>query len=301
MIGSASRFWTPIWKSLMADQPEAQDLPIHDSIRLPLCALVPMAENPQDQDGATFGQLVESIRRMGVAETVLVSGPFPDLPACPTHGDAHGMYKIVGGHHKVDAARVAGSPEVPCMVLPPMTEDELHVEIVRMNVIKGSLNPWKFTRLFNRLAKKYDPSVLRAKMGITSERAWKSLYRDVRKTLTPELARKLDAVKNEVHNVESLALIIKRIFTEHGEQLKCRFLVFDYGGQTHLMLKMTARTAENVDRLCKEAVAEKADLNNLVNRLLEQHLPDEPNEPVDAVAADQGLEQQPVHAGEGVT
>lgn len=293
----------------MAEHGDAQPLPVRDSVRLPLCALVPMAENPQDQDGATFGQLVESVRRHGVAETVLVSGPFLDLPPCSTHGAAHSMYKIVGGHHKVDAARIAGGGEVPCMVLPPMTDDELHIEVVRMNVIKGDLNPWKFTRLFNSLAKKYDPSVLRAKMGITSETAWKRLYRDVRKTLTPEMARKLDAVKGEIHDVESLALIIKRIFTEHGEQLTCRFLVFDYGGQTHLMLKMTARTAENIDRLCKEAAARKIDLNGLVNRLLEQHLPDEPvvgdsppPEPEDTNPAQLiSLEQQPVHAGEELT
>lgn len=267
----------------MADLDTSQPI-VHDSVRLPVCALVPMQDNPQDQDGEIFGQLVNSIRSIGLAETVLVSGPFPDLPPCPAHGTDHGMYKIVGGHHKVDGARVAGMTEIPCMVLPPMTDDEIAVWVVRMNVIRGRLNPWKFTRLFNKLAAKYDPSALRAKMGITSETAWKALYRDVRKTLPPEIARKLDAVKDEIHDVESLASTIKRIFASHGEQLAYRFLVFDYGGKTHLLLKMTARTAANLERLTRESLERKVDMNHFVNRLLEQHLDD--------VTLMDGLEQQ---------
>lgn len=262
---------------------------VHDSVRLQLCALVPMADNPQDQDGEVFGQLVNSIRSIGLAETVLVSGPFQDLPPCPVHGAEHGMYKIVGGHHKVDGARVAGMTEIPCMVLPPMTDDEIAIWVVRMNVIRGRLNPWKFSRLFNRLARKYDPSVLRAQMGIMSETAWKALYKDVRKGLPPDVARKLDAVKDEIHDVESLATTIKRIFASHGEQLAYRFLVFDWGGKTHLMLKMTSRTAANLDRLTREALERKVDLNHYVNRLLEQHLDDE------TLMA--GLEQQAAPAG----
>lgn len=273
-----------------ADQdPSSAGVPSPEFMQLQVCALIPMADNPQEQDSEVFGQLVKSIRAIGLAETVLVSGPFQDLPECPTHGSAHPMYKIVGGHHKVDGAKIAGATEVPCMVLPQMSDDDIMVWVVRMNVIRGRLNPWKFTRMFNNLARKYDPSVLRAKMGITSETAWKSLYKDVRKSLPPELARRLDAVRSEVHDVESLAVIIKRIFSEHGEQLNCRFLVFEYGGQSHVLLKMSKRASENLDRICTEAVEKKLDLNRYMNVLLEQHLPNE--------MFTEALEQQAAAAG----
>jgi len=241
-----------------------ETLPEPVFLRLPIAKLIPTPDNPQEQDGAVFGQLVQSIKQIGLAETVLVSGPFDDE-----------RYKIVGGNHKVDAAKLSSMVEVPCMVLPPMTDDEISIWVVRMNVIRGGLNPWKFTRVFNKLAKKYDPVALRMKMGITSETAWKAIYRDVRAGLPPALARRLDAVRHEVHDVESLALIIKRIFTEHGEQLKCRFLVFEYGGKSHVLLKMSKRASENLDRICDEAVEKKLDLNSYLNVLLEQHLPDE--------------------------
>jgi len=137
------------------------------------------------------------------------------------------------------------------------------------------LNPWRFTRIFNKLAARYDPEVLRQRMGITSETQWKRIYRDVRRSLPPEIVRRLDDAKGEIKDVESLATIIRKIFTEHGEQLQYRFLVFEYGGKPHLLLKMTHRTAENIDRLTREALEAKVDLNTYVNRLLEQYLPPE--------------------------
>ena len=58
-----------------------------------------------------------------MAETILVSGPFEN-----------DRYKIVSGHHKWDGAKILRIDEVPCMVLPPMTDDEIAFWIVKMNV-----------------------------------------------------------------------------------------------------------------------------------------------------------------------
>jgi len=94
---------------------------------LPVKNLIPFEENPQDQSGATFAALVESMQEMGMAETVMVSGPFD--------GD---KYKIVSGHHKVDGAKVLGVLEVPCMIVPPMTDDELAMYVVNFVAVPAT-------------------------------------------------------------------------------------------------------------------------------------------------------------------
>jgi len=96
------------------------------------------------------------------------------------------------------------------------------------------------------------------------------VYRDIRKSLPPEIVDRLDRSKEEIEDVESLARIIKRIFADHGEQLKLSFLVFDYGGRRHLMVKMTDRTKKNVDRIVEECLEKKTDINVYVNKLLER-------------------------------
>jgi ParB-like chromosome segregation protein Spo0J len=223
--------------------------------------------NPQEQDGATFAALVESMRTEGQTETVELSGP-----------NDNGRYMTISGHHKIKAAKIVGYETVWAFVRPPMDRDEIGVRVVHRNQVRGRVNPFVFTRLFNDLAKRIDPAELRARMGITSDKAWQQLYKDIRKQLPPEIAKKLDETKKEVSDVETLALVIKKIFTEHGEQLKHSFLVFSYGGKPHLLLKMSSRTQKNLQRLTEEALDEKKDLNDYVNRLLEQYLPDEPGE-----------------------
>jgi len=236
-------------------QPEFKLIPVKD--------LIPFEHNPQEQSGATFAALVESMKEMGMAETVMVSGPFENK-----------KYKIVSGHHKVDSAKVLGAPEIPCMVVPPMSDDDLAMYIVKMNMIRGQLNPHRFTKLFNELRRRYSPEELRKKMGISSEAVWNKIYRDVRKSLPPDVIKDLDKTKKEVTDIDGLARTIQGIFTKHGDQLQQQFLVFEYGGKTHLLLKMSSRTAANVERLVAEADEKKLDLNLYVNALLEKDLTD---------------------------
>ena len=64
--------------------------------------------NPNDQDPATFNELVKNIKEIGLREPVLV---------CPrTEEDKTGRYHSVSGSHRVKAARVAGVTEVPCII-----------------------------------------------------------------------------------------------------------------------------------------------------------------------------------------
>jgi hypothetical protein len=219
--------------------------------------LHPDQENPNEEDPEVFAGLVAEIRRRGFRDPVRVTPR------------AEGGYWRVGGKHRVDAAVVLGMDAVPCVV-EEMDEDERKMEMVADNVRRGKINPFKFTRVFNKLRKQYDPDYLRSRMGIVSERVWKQLYRDVRKGLPPEIRKRLDKVRQEIDDVDTLASVIKRVFTEYGEQLNYNFLVFEYGGKSHVMVKMNDRTKKNVDRIIEECLSTGTDINGYINLLLER-------------------------------
>lgn len=245
------------------------EVPAPDTVRLLVALLDPLEGNPQQMSGGKFAKLVESIRELGVVEPAFVSGPYPD-----------GRYKIIGGHHRVDAVKVLGWLEVPCVVKPPMSDTALKLLCVKMNRIKGDTNPWLLTEMINELRREMAPEAIFAAMAITSETERTRLYKDQRATLeriSPDLAKQLDKAKarGEITTVESLARTIQRLIAEHGHELDCGFIVFQRGGKARdVIVKMTPRTAANVDRLCREAKARKVDVNLYVNRHLERDLPD---------------------------
>jgi hypothetical protein len=124
--------------------------------------------------------------------------------------------------------------------------------------------------MFNELRKKHNPDELRAAMALTSEQAFRGLYRDVRKNLPLEVRKRLDAAKTEIADIDDLARVLKRIFAESGKTLaEHSFLVFEFGGKTHLMVRMSARVKANMDRIVEECFRDGTDVNDALTTLLE--------------------------------
>ncbi len=237
---------------------QTEGVRIPEVVLLPVGALRTVAENPNEQDGATFGSLVQSIKELGFVEPLLVRRQ--------TDSSA---YDIVSGAHRYEAAKVLAMEQVPCIVVDGLSDDDVKMLLVRMNMLRGRLNPWKFTRMFNEMRKKYSPEELRARMALSSEEAFKRVYLDVRKSLPPEVQRKLDAAKEEIQDVEGLARMVQRLMAEHGEDLKAHFIVFQFGGNQHLLVEATSRTWANLERIVAECREKKLDINAYVNALLE--------------------------------
>ncbi len=63
------------------------------------------------------------------------------------------------------------------------------------------------------------------------------------------------------------------LFSTHGNDLDHGFKVFEYGHQTHLVMKMGPRTKAKVERLVDDARSTGADINEVVCRLLAADLP----------------------------
>ncbi len=219
--------------------------------------------NPNDQSADVFGSLVTDMLEHGFLEPLVVA------PVLGTD-----RFRVTRGNHRKRAAMVTGMTEVPCYVVDALSdEDEAKIDAIRGNALRGKLDPQKFTTLFNELRKKYDPELLRTRMGVVSESAFRQLYRDVRAQLPVDVRKKLDDTKREIADINDLARVLKELFATHGNDLDHSFMVFEYGHQTHLVVKMGPRTKANVERLVDDARSTGADINEVVCRLLEADLP----------------------------
>ena len=203
--------------------------------------------NPNEQDERTFNALCESIQEEGWVE--------PMATIVPIEGDPDYDYEAVGGHHRVDAATVLAIDDGPCWVLNPekFDQDRRNWTMTKVNVLRGKLNPVKFTALYNEMAKTYDKEVLKSLMGFTEDDAFKALYKDVRKSLPPGLAEALSKQKGEIKTIDDLSLVLNRLFREHGETLDANYMVFSWAGKEVMMIRAEKPLWDAVNALATNA------------------------------------------------
>ena len=108
---------------------------------LPISLLDKNEHNPNTMSSRQFNLLVDNIARMGITDPILVRKV----------GD---RYRIVGGHHRVEAAEMLGYTQVPCTVItdPNFDADQESFQLMRHNMIKGKLDPAKFVKLYPSFA-----------------------------------------------------------------------------------------------------------------------------------------------------
>ncbi|MBA7535343.1 Nucleoid occlusion protein [subsurface metagenome] len=235
------------------------EISVPEAVSIPVEKLFPSDDNPNRQTGDTFGALVKSIQELGFVEPILVR----------RRADSD-EYDIVSGDHRWQAAKVLSMEKVPCVAVDDLSDDQVGILLVRMNAIRGNIDPVKFTKLFNKLRKKHSPDYLRAQMAMTSETVFGRLYKDVRKSLPPEVKRRLDETKEEIQDVDGLARAIQRVMAEFGSDLELQFIVFQFGGQRHVLVQASSRTWANLERIIEECREREVDINEHLNRLLEK-------------------------------
>lgn len=227
--------------------------------------LVKNTRNPNEQDERTFNALCQSIQDEGWVEPMATVVPLLD-----DSGDLSGEYEIVGGHHRYDASTVLGIEEGPCWVLDPakFDSDRRNWTMVKVNILKGKLNPTKFTSLYNDMVKVYGAEVLQAQMGFTNEDAFKSLYQNVKRNLPPELAKALDDSKDEIKTIDDLSAVLNNLFREHGETLPSDMMVFSFGGKDVLWVRCDKELWDIVSTEAKMVATDKGNMKDRVKELL---------------------------------
>lgn len=230
------------------------DIPIED--------LIPDEENPNVQKDAVFNNLVENIAEIGMVEPIMVAPYFENGKR------VEGKYRIISGHHRYEACKVLEYETIPCVVQEDFDEDMAKFQLVRMNMLRGELDPIKFTKLYNRMAEKYGEELLKQAMGLVDEKAFERLYLDVRKELPKEIAEKLDEAKDDIKTVDDLSRILNELFSKYGDTLDYDFMVFTFGNRTHYWIRMDSVLKEIMDKIAEFCVEREVNVNDVFRNAL---------------------------------
>lgn len=222
--------------------------------KVPLDVIEPNEWNPNRQDDAVFNATVENIQETGMLQPILIV----------TIGD--GRYRIIDGEHRYEACKLLGYETIDA-IIQDFDEDVQKFQTMRFNLLKGKIDPVKFTKLFNELAGKYGEDMTKQMMMFVDEKAFEQAYLDIKKGLPKELKKKLEETKAELKTIDDLSRILNELFSKYGDTLAQNFMVFSFGGRTHLWVQM----GDKLKKVLMDEVVErlKEDRSNINDFLLE--------------------------------
>lgn len=106
-------------------------------VYLPINELFPHPDNPR-KDLGDLTELAESIKTKGVLQNLTVVPWFSEITRQPAENGKHVGYRIVIGHRRCAAAKLAGLTELPCMIA-DMTPTEQIGTMLLENIQRNDL------------------------------------------------------------------------------------------------------------------------------------------------------------------
>lgn len=246
---------------------ERKDIPVHE--------LKPNALNPNKMAGREFDLLVDNINKVGITDPVLVR-PIAD-----------GLYRIVGGHHRYQAAKYLGFETVPCTVITDDSFDDEQEEfqMLRHNIIHGQLDPTAFANLYYKYAGKYSDEVLQECFGFADEDEFKNLIATAAKSLPKEMQKKFKEAAKEVKTIDDLAKLLNHMFTKYGSTLPYGYMVVDYGGKQSIWLRIDSKTLKAFDGISTICIENSRTVDDIVGNILQLIAKGDLKEAVDTAIA----------------
>lgn len=199
--------------------------------------LLPNTQNPNEMSEAEFNMLYDNVERMGVTDPILVRA----------HPEQEGKYRIVGGHHRWEVAKLHGLEEIPVTIItdPSFDDDMEKFQMVRHNVIRGRMTPQKFMGLYQSLQGKYEQELAAELFGFSSEEEFKKLILSTANSLPPEMKQTFLDASKDLKTIDDLSLVLNRLFTTYGDTVPYGYMIFDYGGEDHIWLRMDKKQKDD--------------------------------------------------------
>lgn len=235
-------------------------------IELPMHCLTKQKINPNKMSQREFDLLVDNMNRVGWIDPIFVR------PVDEKTEDGEQMYRIVGGAHRYDVGAYLGFETAPCTVVDheDFEEDEERFQIVRMNMIKGKLDPQKFFALYQEMSETYTDEVLQDAFGFADDAEWKRLIDQSAKTLpTPELQKKFKEAAKEVKDIDGLSKLLNEMFTKYGDSLPYGYMIVDYGGQRNVWLQVSKKTMDAVDLIGTICIDKSRTMDDVVGTIVQ--------------------------------
>jgi hypothetical protein len=242
-----------------------EDMDVH-RIEVDPFILVASEWNPNEMSPDEFKLLKSQIKEVGFIDPPTV------VEVEGKKGDR--FYRIIGGHHRVAAAKELKISKIPVDVLQGdrwKDEDVCKMQIVRMNVLHGKMNPEKMVALYNEMASKYGDSVGKM-LGYASDAGLKKMIKqvqgDLAKTLEPELAKQFKEQAKEAKTVDDLEKIIQKLMSDSGDTSKHGFVVFSWGGKEHVYVSMSDRVRDAMKKIVRSSRNNKIDINEIIEEFI---------------------------------
>lgn len=243
----------------MEEGPVTSDPDFHETLLIPLDEIVPNEWNPNTMNDVTFNRLVQEMQEVGFLDPIQVVQR------------TDGKYRILGGEHRYHGAKVLGWTKIQAIVLRGdkwEDEDLQKFVTVRLNVLRGKINPSRMAALYDEMATKYGAEALSDLMAYTDQSAWektlKEIGRGLKASLPSDLADKFDDIKNEIKTVDDLSHVLNELFTNYGSTLDKNFMVFTFGGQEHVYVVLDPDSKKSVTALTDYCTASGQDINSVI-------------------------------------
>jgi hypothetical protein len=218
--------------------------------------------NPNEQDPPTFNALVENIREVGMVEFPVV------IPIEGTN-----RYKVVSGNHRFRAVKLLGWPRCPVVVAERWDDDMAKAQTVRMNMIRGKLDPVKFTKLAREFVARYGTEGTAQLFKFPNQVAFDKIFLDLKRSLPVTLGSKLEQERKKVRTVKDLANVLEDIMAKAGQSVQQSYVVFSYAGREHLYVALDSSTKRDVWKMKALADEHVKDLNHVLSLVMEGGMP----------------------------
>jgi hypothetical protein len=229
--------------------------------------LVKNEKNPNKMNAKQFDLLCDNLEKTGMTDALLVR-PLPDETK-----DGLPKYRIVGGHHRYDAGLYLGFKEFPVTVInhDDFDEDAETFQIVRMNMIRGQMDPAAFFQMYEKVQAKYGNDILQDAFGFSDEKEFERMVGQAAKSLpTPLMKEKFKEAAKEIKTVDGLSKLLNHIFNKYGDTLPHGFMVFDYASQKQVWLHISHKTYKAMDIIGDMCIEQDRTVDEVIGAVLQQ-------------------------------
>lgn len=218
------------------------------------------AWNPNTLDQDDYARLVREIEDIGFI------APVQAVPL------ADGRYRIIGGEHRVAAAVELRLKEIPTMVLdgPRWQDEDLQKLVtVRLNVLKGKMNPEKMGILYRDMAKKYGEDALQSLFAFTDQHGWDKLVSQIKQGLSKaglpkDKQKEFSDKAKEAKTLQDLERILNELWSSYGDTVQLSFMIFTYGKREHVYIAMDNKTRGALKRVGDHCKSTGKDINSVL-------------------------------------
>ena len=197
--------------------------------------------------------------------------------------------RIIGGHHRYDAASYLGFEEGPVTIImdPDFDDDMETFQVVRMNAIHGKMDPTAFMDLLGDLPNKYADDVLQELLGFADEAEFNRLAKQMAKSLPDKATQdKFTEAAKEIKTIDGLAKLLNHMFATYGDTLPFGYMVFEYGGQKSMWLRSEAKTMKALEILGIICIDNKRTMDDVLGTVIQMMAAPEGQEFVQGVITD---------------